>query len=82
MNDLPKNWDALSLAALWNNLNDPHRHATPQSTIEAVLHSVRTRGIPALEQPGNKERLSRCDAAARRKIDERITKLRERELLP
>jgi hypothetical protein len=81
MNDLPKNWGVLSLAALWNNLNDPHRYATPQSTIEAIVHSVRTRGIAALEQPDNEERLSRCDATARRKIDERITKLREDGLL-
>jgi len=31
--------------ALWNALNDPARRATPQSTIEAILYSVRSRGI-------------------------------------
>ena len=48
---------------------------TPQTTIEAVLHSVRERGLPALKEPANVERLSRCDANARRQADFRIAKL-------
>jgi hypothetical protein len=27
--------------ALWNNLNNPQRYATPQSTIDAVMYSLR-----------------------------------------
>jgi hypothetical protein len=82
MTELPKNWDRLSLDALWNNLNDPQRYATPQSTVEAILYCVRSRGIAALEEPNNKERLARCDAAAREQINERIKRMREKGLLP
>ena len=79
---LPKNWHTLSFDALASALNDPARHATPQSTVEAILFSVRSRGIAALEEPSNQERLARCDATAREQIDERIKKLREKGLLP
>jgi len=82
MTSLPKNWDTLSLGALWNVLHDPARHATPQSTIDAILYCVRARGIAALEEPNIKEQLASCDAAARKQVDERIERLRERGLLP
>jgi hypothetical protein len=53
------------------------RPATPQTTIEAVLHCVRERGAAALKEPANVERLSRCDAASRQQINSRIKKLIE-----
>ena len=81
MSDLPKNWDRMPVDALWNALNDPARHPTPQSTIEAILYCVRTRGLAALKEPGNEERLSRCDEAAMKQIRERIERMRERGLL-
>lgn len=49
---------------------------TPKVVIEAVLHSVRERGLPALKEPANVERLARCDAAARAQINKQIQKLR------
>jgi hypothetical protein len=55
---------------------------TPQSTIDAILYCVRVRSIAALEEPNNKERLARCDTAAREQIDERIKTMRENGLLP
>ena len=58
MTELPKNWDVLSLDALASALYDPARHATPQSTVEAILYCVRTRGLAALKEPANEERLS------------------------
>ena len=67
--------------ALWNALNDPARHATPQSSIEAVLYCVRGRGLAALKEPANEERLSRCAEAAMKQIRERIERLREKGLL-
>jgi hypothetical protein len=82
MTELPKNWDTLSLDALWNALNDPSRFATPQSTVDAVLYCVRTRGMAALKEPANEERLSCCDAAAMKQIRERIERMREKGLLP
>jgi hypothetical protein len=81
MSELPKNWDQLSLDALWSNLNDPRRHATPQSTIEAILYSVGNRGLTALKEPDNKERLSRCDEAAMKQIHERIKIMREKGIV-
>jgi hypothetical protein len=47
---------------------------TPQSTIEAVLYCVRERGLAALRERANVERLSRCDEKARAQINERIAK--------
>ena len=41
MTELPKNWDQLSLDTLWSNLNDPRRYVTPQSTVDAVMYSLR-----------------------------------------
>jgi Protein of unknown function (DUF3987) len=52
--------------------NRPRR--TPQATIEAVIHSVRERGIAALKEPANIERLMTCDADARANINERVSR--------
>jgi hypothetical protein len=71
---LPKNWASMPLASLWDNLNDPSRYATPQSTIEAVMWCVRERGLDALKEPANVERLNRCDAAALAEIERRCAK--------
>jgi len=48
---------------------------TPQSTIEAIIFAVRSRGTDALREPANIERLRRCDEAALEQIDARIEKL-------
>jgi hypothetical protein len=56
----------------YNRLNDAHRFPTPQSTVEAIVYCVHRRGVDALKVPANVERLSRCDAAARKEINERI----------
>jgi hypothetical protein len=48
---------------------------TPQTTIEAILYCVRQRGLTALRDAANIERLRQCDAAAKRQINERIAKL-------
>jgi hypothetical protein len=53
-----------------------HRsHATPQTTIEAIMWCVRERGPQALHEPPNLERLRRCNAEAITQIDDRMTKL-------
>lgn len=56
-------------------LNDPSRFQTPQSTIDAVVYCVHERGLDALNEPANLDRLSRCDQAARNQINQRIEKL-------
>jgi hypothetical protein len=50
-------------------------HPTPQVTIEAIMYCVCERGLAALKEPENLERLVRCDATARAQIDKRIEKL-------
>jgi hypothetical protein len=55
-------------------VNAPNR-PTPKATIDAVVFAVRERGLAALKEPANLERLSRCDAAAKAEIERRITKL-------
>jgi hypothetical protein len=82
ISNLPNNWDRMLVGALWDALNHPSRFATPQSTIDAILCCVRTRGIAALEEPNIIERLSRCDEAAMKQIRERIERMREKDLLP
>jgi hypothetical protein len=63
----------MSLGALWDHLNRPRK--TPQTTIEAVIHSVRARGVAALIEPANIERLLECDDNSRIEINERIARL-------
>jgi hypothetical protein len=48
---------------------------TPRTTIEAIMYCVRERGLTALEEPDNIERLSHCDAAATAQINNRIEAL-------
>jgi hypothetical protein len=55
---------------------------TPQATIGAVTWTVRERGLKALGEPANQERLSRCDAAARGEINAKIEKLLAADRIP
>jgi hypothetical protein len=48
---------------------------TPQVTIEPVLYAISTRGLAALKEPANIERLARCDKAAMAQINKRISQL-------
>ena len=68
-------WEKMSVERLWQELNDPRQRPTPQVTVEGILYSVRERGLGALKEPDNIERLSRCDAAARKQINQRIAKM-------
>jgi hypothetical protein len=49
--------------------------STPQTTIEAIMWCVRERGLPALQEAANIERLLRCGATARTEINNRIDRL-------
>jgi hypothetical protein len=55
---------------------------TPQTTVESVIYSVRERGLKALKEPATHERLTRCDAAARAQINQRIEKLLVADRIP
>ena len=65
----------ISLERAWAEINDPRNRTTPQVTVEAIVFSVQERGIGALKDPSNIERLSRCGKAAKNEINRRIEKL-------
>lgn len=65
---------AIGLDELYWRLNDPKRFSTPQTTIEAVGYSVRERGLAALEEPANVQRLRTLDNRAKAQLNERIEK--------
>ena len=71
---IPANWQEVSLDALHQHFNKTR--PTPQTTVEAILHCVRKRGLSALKETANVERLARCDAHAREEINKQIQKLR------
>jgi hypothetical protein len=66
--------------ALYRAVNKPS--ATPQATVEAIIHCVRERGLAALEEPPNVERLHRCDRSAGAQINQRIARLLEQKGSP
>ena len=65
----------MSIDALCGALNT--RSSTPQATVEAIMFAVRERGLAALKDAANVERLVRCDQAARAQINRRIARLIE-----
>ena len=48
-----------------------------QATVEAIMVAVRERGLAALKDAANVERLARCYQAARAQINQRIARLIE-----
>jgi hypothetical protein len=69
---LPDGWDSMSLPVLYETLMA--RRPTPWVTVAALIHAVRLRGLAALDEPANVERLTRCDAAAKEKLNAFIEK--------
>jgi hypothetical protein len=66
--------DPIPSAARPSPMLKPKPQPTPQSTIEAVVYSVRQHGLSALKSAHNRERLSRCDTRAKAEINQRIAK--------
>jgi hypothetical protein len=67
--------DDVSLNAAWHERSDPRNRPTSKATVDAVVFTVRERGRAALKEAAMKERLARCDAAARAEINKQIQKL-------
>jgi hypothetical protein len=59
--------------AYWQIQNQPR--PTPETVVDAILYCVQARGLAALKEPKNIERLSRCDAAALAEVDRRVAKI-------
>jgi hypothetical protein len=51
---------------------------TAEMTVEAVKHSIRARGITALDEPATRARLSRFDEAANKEFGDWLIKFRDR----
>jgi hypothetical protein len=49
--------------------------ATPPSTIEAMMHELRERGLECFSTPANQRRLLDCDKEAMDQMAQRLTKL-------
>jgi hypothetical protein len=71
----------ISFERAWRELNDPQHRPTPPTTIEAIMLSVRERGVAALNDSDNIARLRRCDAGAKAQIDRRISALKKSGLI-
>ena len=69
----------VSLAEAWRELNAPENRPTPQVSLEAIMVGVRERGLKALEERANIERLSRYDESARAQINSRIARITEQK---
>jgi len=69
---IPHDWKDMTLDELGELFN--RERPTSQATIEAIMHSVRERGLGALREPATIDRLSRCDADARAWLDRWIEK--------
>lgn len=65
----------MSIARLYAKINDPRRRPTPQVVVEAIMWAVRERGVAALHDVEEIERLSRCDQEARDQLGARISRL-------
>jgi hypothetical protein len=64
---LPRNWDTMTLDALWSALNAPRRHPTPQSTIDALAIKRRTKKLPdaVVSSIGQKKKANENDRTRR-----------------
>jgi hypothetical protein len=56
---------------------DARARPAPKTIIEIIMMAVRGRGLAALKEPANLERLSRCDPAALAQIDQQLTKFKD-----
>jgi hypothetical protein len=75
MNEIKNCGAVAGLEPLQEDTSRLRSHATPRTTIEAIMWCVRERGPQALHESANIERLRRCDDAAIAQIDARMTKL-------
>jgi hypothetical protein len=76
MSKLPKNWDRMSLPALWEALNAAPRLEAAKSTCDALLYELRTLGVAALAGPNCKQRLSALSTKQLRDLIAALMRLR------
>jgi len=67
--------DDVSLERAWAELNRGDSRA-PQATVEALMYSLRERGVKALEEPDTKRRLSTLDKSQLKEVCRRVQNLK------
>jgi hypothetical protein len=75
---LPPGWEDMSLDALWHRLNDLGRNPTSQASIEALMYSLRERGLNALTEHDCQRRLSELHPDQLDSVITRLTNMRVR----
>lgn len=72
----------MSVGALWEVVNNPRGHRTPQSIVDAIMVAVKARGIAALDEAANVAQLECCGADAKALLNKRIEALRQTVIIP
>src|SRR5262245_58856179 len=65
----------VSLERAWHELNRGDGQA-PQALVEALMYSLRERGVQALEEPDTKRRLSAVDKCQLKEVRRRVQNLK------
>lgn len=79
--DLPRNWDTMSVGALWDRLNDPRRRRdAPQSTYDALLFELSRHGVSRLAEANCQRRLADLSTTQLREMIAALMRLRSRHL--
>jgi len=67
----------MSIEALMAHFDRARRvHGAPQPTVEALMYSLRSRGVKALEESATKRRLSELSNAQVIEVGDRLQKLK------
>jgi DNA-binding transcriptional ArsR family regulator len=74
---IPPNWETMSIEALMAHFDRARRrHGAPQPTVEALMFSLRERGVKALEERDTKRRLYELSDQQVIEVGNRLQKLK------
>jgi hypothetical protein len=74
---IPRNWNEISLEALKAHFDGARRrNGAPQATVEALMWSLRERGVKALEERDTKRRLSELSDEQVIEVGNRLQRLK------
>jgi hypothetical protein len=75
--DFPRDWDGMSLRALFDQLNRARRqHGAAQSTYDAVFYELRTYGLAQLAQANCRRRLADLSTVQVRELIAALIRIR------
>jgi hypothetical protein len=74
---IPRNWNEVSFEALIAHFDGARRRSgAPQATVEALMFSLRERGVKALQESATKRRLSVLSDQQVIEVGNRLQRLR------